>query len=242
MSNERMFTASGIRSDDLAIEVRLMFGNSVCTVLIATNVRLHGEGIGELLRRHTAFAVIGPATTPDDVTQCIESAVPEVVLLDHAMPDALGTLRAVQRSHPSCCVIAIGLPDDAALLTWAEAGAAGLLARDAAVDDLRNAIDSALRGELHCSAHVAGTLLRTIASRAAAERAAPARLPITPREAEIVRLIDDGMSNKEIATRLGIALPTVKNHIHNLLEKLRVARRSEAAARLRGYKPVVNRV
>jgi DNA-binding NarL/FixJ family response regulator len=219
-----------------------MFGNSVCRVLIATNVRLHGEGIGELLRRHPAFAVAGLATTPDEVTHRVESAVPDVLLLDQAMPDALHTLREVQRLHPSCCVIAIGLPDDAALLTWAEAGAAGLLARDASVDDLQNAIDSALRGELHCSAHVAGTLLRIIASRAAAERAAPARLPITPREAEIVRLIDDGMSNKEIATRLGIALPTVKNHIHNLLEKLRVARRSEAAARLRGYKAVVHHV
>lgn len=207
------------------------------SVLIACDTKVLGDGLGLLLQQHRACEIVGVVTSGTEAIRCIEVTLPDVVLLHQCLRGSLETMREIRRLHPPCCVVAVGLPDDDhVLLQWAEAGAAGLLAREASIEDLGNAIESAMRGELHCSPHVAGTLLRTVASRAAAERAAPTRLPITPREAEIVRLIDDGLSNKEIAHRLGIALATVKNHIHNLLEKLRVARRSEAAARLRAWK------
>jgi DNA-binding NarL/FixJ family response regulator len=106
------------------------------------------------------------------------------------------------------------------------------VAREGSVHDLVDAVERAARGELQCSPQVAGTLIRRLAWRAAAG-ATLIPSPLTARESEIVRLIDEGLSNKEIAVRLGIEVATVKNHVHNLLEKLRVRRRSEAAARLR---------
>jgi DNA-binding NarL/FixJ family response regulator len=88
-----------------------------------------------------------------------------------------------------------------------------------------------VRGELHCSPLFAGTIARRLAWRAAAVRDVPNNL-LTGRESEIVRLITQGRSNKEIATTLGIEVATVKNHVHNVLEKLQVRRRAEVAARI----------
>src|SRR5437773_985410 len=80
---------------------------------------------------------------------------------------------------------------------------------------------------------LAASLLRRVATLAAEQAPVSAAERLTSREREIVRLIDDGLSNKQIAGELHIELPTVKNHVHNILEKLQVQRRSEAAARVR---------
>ena len=92
--------------------------------------------------------------------------------------------------------------------------------------------DSVARGEMLCSPRLAATLLRRVATLArGTRRLGPVQL--TPRELEIVELIDEGLSNKAIATRLSIELATVKNHVHNILEKLEVSSRAAAAARVR---------
>jgi two-component system nitrate/nitrite response regulator NarL len=120
------------------------------------------------------------------------------------------------------------------VLGCAEAGVAGYVPREASLEDLVETIGCASRGELRCSPQLGVTLLRQLALRAAGVDDAASRAPLTSREVEIVRLIEHGLSNKEIATRLGIQVATVKNHVHNLLEKLRIHRRAEAADRLRG--------
>ena len=94
-----------------------------------------------------------------------------------------------------------------------------------------------MRGELRCTATLAAKLVQALSSREPPAAGHAPRSPLTARESEIVQLIDEGLSNKEIAVRLGIEVATVKNHVHNLLEKLRVHRRFEAAARLRGKDP-----
>src|SRR5881296_1366294 len=90
------------------------------------------------------------------------------------------------------------------------------------------------RGVAICSPRVAACLLRRVAALAAGHGGDLPRAQLTNREREIVRLIDNGLSNKEIARALGIEVATVKNHVHNILEKLQVHRRGEAAARVRG--------
>jgi len=105
--------------------------------------------------------------------------------------------------------------------------------RDGTLADLRAVIESVARGEVVCSPRIAASLLRRIADLAAEREPPPPELRLTSREIEIVELIDQGLSNKEIAQRLSIALPTVKNHVHSILDKLHVHRRAEAAARLR---------
>ena len=91
-----------------------------------------------------------------------------------------------------------------------------------------------MRGEAACSPRVAAALLRRVADRGARARRLDGEFaPLTSRERQIVALIDEGLSNKEIAARLCIELSTVKNHVHNLLEKLGARGRGEAAARVR---------
>jgi DNA-binding NarL/FixJ family response regulator len=92
------------------------------------------------------------------------------------------------------------------------------------------------RGEMLCSPQMAATLLRHVTALAAQRRPERLRAQLTERQSEIVALIADGLTNKEIASRLCIELPTVKNHVHTIFARLDVRRRSEVAARAREYK------
>jgi two-component system, NarL family, nitrate/nitrite response regulator NarL len=210
----------------------------VARILIGCDVRLYSEGIAQFLSGQAGLSIVGVADHPEAVLRQVEQLSPDIVLLDQALPESLDTLRRARELRPDCRIIALGVPEqEEALLTWAEAGVAGLVPRNASVEDLHSIIASAVRGELHCSPRLAATLLRRLVSRAEGDRTTGSGLPLTLREAEILRLIDLGLSNKEIAVRLGIEVPTVKNHVHNLLAKLRVHRRAEAAARLRSRSP-----
>ena len=118
-------------------------------------------------------------------------------------------------------------------MSGAEAGAAGYLLRSDPLVELVAVIGSVARGETRCSPRVAAALLRRVATLSHERRhqAEPTRL--TAREREVLQLVDDGLSNKQIARRLSIELRTVKNHVHHILEKFQVHRRAEAAARFR---------
>jgi two-component system, NarL family, nitrate/nitrite response regulator NarL len=113
-----------------------------------------------------------------------------------------------------------------------EAGAAACLARETPFTELVATIEHVVSGESVASPRVTAMLLQRLATLST-ERANGHEEQLTLREREIVALIDEGLSNKEIAERLYIELPTVKNHVHNILEKLHVRRRYEAAARMR---------
>lgn len=206
-------------------------------VLIGTEVRLYSDGIRQILDGRPGYRVVGVAAKSAELLLKVEQRLPDVVLLDLSLPGALETLRGIRRLHPASKVVALGEPEsDDLLLSWAEAGVAGFVARESSTEDLLLSVEGSMKGELYCSPKVAGQLLRRLASRAELELAPP-RLPLTGREAEIFRLVELGFSNKEIAAQLGIEVGTVKNHVHNLLEKLRVRRRSEAIERLRGKDP-----
>jgi DNA-binding NarL/FixJ family response regulator len=107
------------------------------------------------------------------------------------------------------------------------------VSREGSLEDLISALDSVSRGELLCPPRIAAGLRRRVAALAAARAPVGPRGHLTRREAEVAGLIDAGLSNKQIAQRLCIEVPTVKNHVHNILEKLQVHRRGEAAAMLR---------
>jgi DNA-binding NarL/FixJ family response regulator len=202
------------------------------SILIVSEIRLFRDGLAELLARRPLLHVIGTATRLDQALLLACDLNPDVIVLDQALSDSLALSLALRDARPDTRVIALGVPDGAeSVLLFAEAGVAGYVAREGAVQELVDAIEGAVRGELRCSPSLAGTIARRLAWRAAAVRAVT-HTPLTTREAEIVPLLTQGRSNKEIATSLGIEIATVKNHVHNLLEKLQVHRRAEVAARL----------
>jgi DNA-binding NarL/FixJ family response regulator len=216
--------------DDLPSELGL--GEPV-RVLIVGDVRLYRDGLAQALANYAALRVVATATSGVEAERSLRDAPADVVLLDITMRGGAATTRALLRAAPSVKVIALAVDErDDDILACAEAGIAGYVPPDASIDDLVRAITSAARGELHCSPRVAATLFRRLAALALGRAAPPSVAPLTARELETVRLVARGLSNKEIAARLGIEIATVKNHVHNILEKLQLRRRGEVSARL----------
>ena len=204
-------------------------------VLIAAHIRLYREGLAQVLQREPALSVVGMAASRDEAVVAVAALSPDVLLLDLAMAESRDLVRYLQQAASTVKVVAIGLIEaEGEVLSCAEVGVAGYVPREGSIENLVAAVESVGRGELLCSPQVAGTLLRRLAALAR-ERGPESRGPgLTLREREIVGWIDRGLSNKDIARQLGIEVATVKNHVHNILEKLSVRRRGEAAAKVRG--------
>lgn len=203
-------------------------------IIIVSDTRLYREALALSLARADRVVVVGVADTVASALTCIEENTPDVVLLDFAMPDALALPYAIAAARTPVKVVAFSVADtEDEVCECAEAGIAGYVARDGSKEDLIAAVENAVRGEVLCSPRAAASLFRRLAARVQATRQRPPEAPLTGREHDIIALIDRGLSNKEIARQLNISLPTVKNHVHNILEKLQVRRRGAAAALLR---------
>jgi two-component system, NarL family, nitrate/nitrite response regulator NarL len=145
------------------------------------------------------------------------------------LPEGTNVARTLGRGWPSAGIMAVAVGEaDEEVVRWAEAGVSGLVSREATLAQLLDAIEAAAKEEVVTSPAVAAALLRRVASLPRETRRDARAL--TRREREIVGLNGRGLSNKEIASSLQIEVPTVKNHVHNILEKLRVGRRVEAVS------------
>jgi DNA-binding NarL/FixJ family response regulator len=207
-------------------------------VFVLVSVRLYRDGIADALRRDPRFRVVGCADSLETAqAELAELPLePAVALVDLGMHGGVGVTRVLCADWPDLRIVALAVREaDEDVVRWAEAGVAGIVSREATLAELLNAVEAAARDQVITSPAVAGALLRRVSFVAHESHLADAPM-LTRREREIVRLIGRGLSNKEIATVLRIELPTVKNHVHNILEKLRVGGRSEAvsAAQARG--------
>lgn len=224
---------NGPTADDPAPEVP----RSALRVAIVADVRLFRDGLAELIGRADGVEVVAQVRSTDAMRIASTLPQPDVVLWDVATQNGVGVIREFATAAPGVSVLVLSVEElEPEVVLLAEAGMAGCVTRDADVAELIRAIRSAAAGEFPCSPRVAGTLLRHVGALAQRERAVAAS-SLTPRELEIVRLIGRGLTNKEIASELTIELSTVKNHIHNALEKLGVHRRSEAVARVSAGPP-----
>ncbi|MDH3605183.1 MAG: response regulator transcription factor, partial [Candidatus Tectomicrobia bacterium] len=132
---------------------------------------------------------------------------------------------------PNVKVLMLGLAEEEAeVAECVEAGVSGYVLRNSSLDDLALAIELVIRGGTACSSEIAHAMFTRLSklSRAPNHHDSTSRPPLSVREMEILQLIADGWSNQQIATHLCISLYTVKNHVHNILKKLQVNRRSEA--------------
>ena len=213
-------------------------------VAIVADIRLYREGLARILERQPNISVVATAATSDGSLAPLSQLAPDLILIDMAMPDSPAAIRRVAVAAPGAKVVSLSVregegegEDDRDVLASAEAGAIAYVPREASLEDLVAVIECAVRGEAVCSPRVAGALLRRIAALATDGRSDRVPAHLTNREREIMGLIDEGLSNKEIAKRLRIEVATVKNHVHNILEKLQVHRRGEAAARVRAALP-----
>jgi DNA-binding NarL/FixJ family response regulator len=199
--------------------------------LIVDDCTLHRENLA------TVFVVRGVsrlsmAWNLPTLGSALGEATPEIVLVNMGSRDNLELLRFVRHTCPEAKVIVVGVSeeDESQIIACAEAGVAGYHMRAESLDELLALITRVAAGEAVCSPRISAILLRRLSDLAARRRSDPVELVLTAREAQILRMLESGLSNRDIATELCIAVHTVKNHVHSLLNKLGVATRAQAAA------------
>ena len=199
-------------------------------VLVVTEIRLYRDGVAEALRRLDDVELAATAATGPAAVVAARRTECDVVLVDMALTDSTGTVQALLAARPQLKVVALGVPEDGPeVVAVAEAGIAGYVSREATIEDVGEAMRGVLRGEAALSGKVAAGLLRHIARQAQSRRSVEEPRQLTPREREVLCLIESGLTNKEIARALDLQLSTVKNHVHNVLAKYGAAGRADVA-------------
>ena len=188
--------------------------NKSIRVFIVDDNRLLREGLVSMLAEQEDFSVVGSAVNGRMALAHVKDLHPQVALIDIGLPDKDGieVTQMLRRDFPEVKVIILGMPDlTDEIMACIEAGAVGYVLKEDSFDHLVETIRSATR-----VAELAG------------ERIPRSSLQLTPREVDVINQIAQGLSNKEIAQQLSIEVQTVKNHIHNILDKLQLHNRLEA--------------
>lgn len=198
-------------------------------VLVADDQTVVREGLVLLLALLPDVEVVGTAADGEQAVRLAAAETPDVVLMDLRMPkmDGVEATRRIRASHPGIQVVVLTTySDDESVFAALRAGARGYLTKDAAPETLARAIATVSGGQAHFDPEVQRRLAEEVARRAHR----PSDLPdgLTPREAEVLRLIAAGRSNAEIAGELFISAVTVKTHINNLFAKAGLRDRAQA--------------
>ena len=206
----------------------------VYIVLIDDN-RLLREGLASLIHSQAGFKVLTASADVDEALQRVREAKPDVVLLDFGLEDhdSLALTSTVHAEVPTARVIVMGLlPAQEDVANYVRAGASGFIMKDATFEEFVETIRAVAAGAEVLPPALTNTLFSQIARNAVGgsnSRVLEA-VRLTKRERQVIDLLGEGLSNKEIATRLHIAVHTVKSHVHNILEKLALRSRLEVAA------------
>jgi DNA-binding NarL/FixJ family response regulator len=204
-------------------------------IFVIVEVCAWAELLRDRIETGGRFEVVGIAADGEDALEEIArlDRPPDIVLVDAGSRLGLKTARALRGRDEAMRFVAIGLDDDPAqVLSWAMAGAKGLVARTASLDELLGAVAGVARGEAPCSPEVTGALLRGVGESEGRVLGGAPGERLTGRECEVARLVAAGLTNKEIAADLQIEPGTVKSHVHSVIRKLGVSRRAQVAAEL----------
>jgi two-component system nitrate/nitrite response regulator NarL len=196
------------------------------------------EGLASSLRGREGVVVVAAVDLDVDGITSIAATAPDLVLVDLGHADAAAMARLLKVACSDAKLVAFALAEiDADVFACAAAGFSGYVPRDSGADELYSALMDAANGRMHCAPHITAAMFTRLATLLQSKPVRTPLPPLTTRESEILALAEEGQSNKEIARHLRISCATVKNHIHNILQKLQVERRGEAVARLRIARP-----
>jgi DNA-binding NarL/FixJ family response regulator len=194
-------------------------------ILIADDHGVVRQGLRMFLSRDEELEIVGEAENGAQAVKLAGQLKPDVVLMDMLMPvmDGIEATATIRRSYPDVEVIALtSVLEDAAVVGAIRAGAIGYLLKDTQAAELRRAIKAASQGQVQLSPQAAARLIREV-------RTPDAPQPLTERETDVLKLLAAGKANKEIAQALTVGEQTVKTHVSNILSKLGVQSRTQAA-------------
>jgi DNA-binding NarL/FixJ family response regulator len=200
-------------------------------VFLLAESRVNCEALASVFEKESGIRIIGTSIfEPSFETKAVEAG-PDIVLVELQLRDGLMATHALRRRLSKIPIVALAVPEDEReIVAWAEAGASGCVARGDSIRELISVVEVVVAGNVACSRGIASTLFLHAATAASAPVEAPARPRLTSREIEILHLVAAGLSNKQIARTLFVQVPTVKNHIHRIFEKLGVHSRIDAVA------------
>jgi len=203
-------------------------------LLIVQRERTYRQALAVAIAAQSDFDVVASAPSATELCRQVPDLDADLCIVDLDLPErtGLGDTRHLTRVNPALKVVIMGcseLEDD--VLECIEHGASGYVLRDAPLEDLLDNVTAALENKALCSPRIAGAIFAHVSKMAQRQhRPWPRELVrLTPRELDVIDLLDRRLSNKEIAVKLNIEVQTVKNHVHNILEKLQLGRRQEAA-------------
>jgi NarL family two-component system response regulator LiaR len=200
------------------------------SVLIVDDHEVVRNGIRSYLMTTPDFDVIGEAASGEEALKLVSEQIPDVVLMDLILPgmDGVETTRQVKKISPRTQVVVLtSFHDDAHVFPALKAGAISYILKDMKMEKLVEALRKAIRGEVTLHPLVAARVLQNLRGEHSEEEAFITDL--TERELDVLKLIAKGMSNGQIAERLVITENTVKGHVSNILSKLHLADRTQAA-------------
>ena len=200
-------------------------------VLVVDDQELFRRGLTMLLAAEPGVEVVGEAGDGLEGTSLAATAAPDVILLDIRMPKRSGieACLAIKEAVPSAKIIILTVSDEEADLYEAvKSGASGYLLKDSSIEEVAQAIRVVADGQSLISPSMAVKLIDEFKQMSQPDRGPVTTFRLTERELEVLRLVAQGLNNKDIAKRLFISENTVKNHVRNLLEKLQLHSRMEA--------------
>jgi DNA-binding NarL/FixJ family response regulator len=212
-------------------------------VLVMEDNRMARDGLAALLDAQPDITVVAAAGEPDAALRRAQETKPQVVLVDASLGNRPNHrfVESVRKTTPEARVVVMDLiPAEEDVVEFVKAGATGFVANSATADDLVATVRSVAGGADVVPPPLTGLLCSYVAKHAPARTASAATdaVRLSKREREVIDLVAEGLSNKEIAQRLHIAAQTVKSHVHNILEKLDLHNRVQIAAlAYRGSKP-----
>ena len=208
-------------------------------LLLVNETRLMGNIIAAALEGEPDIHVLACVTNVEDAMQVVREKDVDVALVSTRLPDqgALKLTHAITEFTPSTKVLALGLTEERQhVLRYVEAGATGYVLKDDSLEGLIETVRAAREGKVFVSPKIAAAIMERLSNLARlfsdVENSITDTTQLTARELEVLKLIGDGQTNQQIAEHLVIEVGTVKNHVHNILDKLHVSSRGEAAAYL----------
>jgi DNA-binding NarL/FixJ family response regulator len=191
-------------------------------VILADDHQIVREGLRSILEKELRIQVVAQADNGRTTVQLVRELRPEIVIMDISMPDLNGIQATLQilQEVPSTKIIALSMHSDKKYVSeMLRAGASAYLLKDCAVDELERAIQAVIAGKVYVSPDVTGTMIEDY--RRHVERQKPAETSnLTVKEREVLQLIAEGHSTKEIASRLGVSVQTIDTHRQHIMEKL----------------------
>ena len=204
-------------------------------LLIIEDNRLLREGIAAMIEEQSDIKVVAALGTSENTQQKVRTLKPNAILLDLGLrsQNSLQVVKSVKKNFPDVKLIVMDLvPTESDILEFVRAGVSGFILKDATIDDFLRTIRSVTQGTKVLPSLLTGSLFSQIVEHAVNGKGTSRLIEsvrMTKRERQVIELIADGLTNKEIAQKLHLSTHTVKSHVHNILEKLALHTRVQIA-------------